>query len=720
MDHLRHGNWPLRINVRVPYIGTEEYDGMSFSNYPQRKGWDKAWLFEHSSYGGRTLEQTAAFLQTWLYFGVLSEVLEIKVDEREFIRDKEITTQELPRYLGDWKNREINLAPNDKIRRQIKIDLCLDEVRIILAEYRRIQYPSPYPEIELSIMVLVEVLDRAKRMILGVSETFELTGWSQEAQKGWGHSTLLEEQMLHSKWCPTTLAMLRHSLGSVSVMYYAHGLEPPHSKSSPNHSKCKGRFCMAEQVDESTYKTRHVEGCLSRRKCLHIGPKLEELEDALSKDSFPLLSTSKEQTVQVVKYRPGMKYVAFSHVWAHGLGNPRRNTLPKCQLLRLQSFVNKIFFKRAGSLFWIDTLCIPVGNEELRRLAIKKMYQTYSAADKVLVLDTDILKCSRKADYFERVMKITSSSWMRRLWTLQEATLAKDLYFQLSDGAMNIKDIETKYENDPESSSLYNPLPETAKQFATTLRILWNSSPEDLITILWKAMQWRATSRISDVSIVLATSFDLDVTDILNVTDPEGRLKSFLKKLDSLPAGLIFVGGRRMTEPGFRWAQNSWMSGQAVAYPDTLLLGGPKGRLTETGLQVTYPGFRIRFASTSVGPRFWLPSTKYLSTWYCITYIADSEDAGPADEWDRISDIFKHGEPAIILSRPHPGETPEIGVLVAIKETLNDRFHAEYLCRVRVSLEGNLQCIRRFKEIFLVSGTPWLEELPPTQRWCLG
>lgn len=36
--------------------------------------------------------------------------------------------------------------------------------------------------------------------------------------------------------------------------------------------------------------------------------------------------------VEVVAHTPDTRYVAISHVWADGLGNPMGNSLPTCQL----------------------------------------------------------------------------------------------------------------------------------------------------------------------------------------------------------------------------------------------------------------------------------------------------------------------------------------------------------------------------------------------------
>lgn len=37
-----------------------------------------------------------------------------------------------------------------------------------------------------------------------------------------------------------------------------------------------------------------------------------------------------------------VRYVAISHIWADGLGNPKENAMPRCQLMLLQAGVNAL------------------------------------------------------------------------------------------------------------------------------------------------------------------------------------------------------------------------------------------------------------------------------------------------------------------------------------------------------------------------------------------
>jgi hypothetical protein len=95
--------------------------------------------------------------------------------------------------------------------------------------------------------------------------------------------------------------------------------------------------------------------------------------------------------------------------------------------------------------FWIDTLCVPVGEKnhypggdtkrDLRKEAIRQMAEIYRQGDRVLVLDSFILTLPRSADVVDKYLRIHLSTWHHRLWTMQEGQLASRLFFQFRDGA---------------------------------------------------------------------------------------------------------------------------------------------------------------------------------------------------------------------------------------------------------------------------------------------
>jgi hypothetical protein len=76
------------------------------------------------------------------------------------------------------------------------------------------------------------------------------------------------------------------------------------------------------------------------------------------------------------------------------MGNPEENSLPECQLSRIQEMVDQVNFPgrepndHVG--FWMDTLCVPVKKEfrSYRDSCIRNMRHIYAATAAVLVLDS--------------------------------------------------------------------------------------------------------------------------------------------------------------------------------------------------------------------------------------------------------------------------------------------------------------------------------------------
>jgi len=84
------------------------------------------------------------------------------------------------------------------------------------------------------------------------------------------------------------------------------------------------------------------------------------------------------------------------------------------------------------------------------------MRRTYESARKVLVLDSELEVASIDTSPEELLMRISCCGWMRRLWTLQEGALAKELFFQFKERAAMIGDLAAEsIKND--SIHLSNP-----------------------------------------------------------------------------------------------------------------------------------------------------------------------------------------------------------------------------------------------------------------------
>jgi len=210
-----------------------------------------------------------------------------------------------------------------------------------------------------------------------------------------------------------------------------------------DHSRCTATACNLYQINNRSYKKQHQEeGCC----CEQLVVKEEDLRGALFKENnFPCLRLKGDLhnlTYEIVEFGTA-PYIAISHVWADGLGNPHVNSLHRCKLHHLRELVNAIEpmptdAEREGPLIWLDTPCCPARNGPGKQIAIEKIRLVYQRAKHVLVLDAGLMAYEARAqDATEVLVRIFTSSWTR-LWTLQEGALAKSLYFQFADIAQSL------------------------------------------------------------------------------------------------------------------------------------------------------------------------------------------------------------------------------------------------------------------------------------------
>jgi len=146
------------------------------------------------------------------------------------------------------------------------------------------------------------------------------------------------------------------------------------------------------------------------------------------------------------------------------------STFPEAPYLRKIRQAGRVHNK---NFFWIDTLCIPLEPLNLRKDAIRRIADVFQKAAQVLVLDNnlqlslhpkstpnieillvgvpEVSEISNISTTDGLLVQLSSSAWMRRLWTFSEGALASELYVKLSDGFLlydnliwqNIRDRES-------------------------------------------------------------------------------------------------------------------------------------------------------------------------------------------------------------------------------------------------------------------------------------
>lgn len=347
-----------------------------------------------------------------------------------------------------------------------------------------------HDSVALAIMVLGETLAAAKRKIV-LSIGVAIRGWQGDEKDGWGRPRYVSSLMVKKNFCPYTRKLLKMQMGSSATLLLAAMDQHSESTDHPDcrddgciHIPASRKSNSEEipatgpQDSKIIYKPQcHLgstggDSC-GDQDCKPIGPNmdtvygiLEELSDRDESRVFPLFYVRRVQgrcQVEVHKWETGypcQRFATISHVWSQGMGNEKENKVKICQLNFLTEQLNALTDldwpttwpqETLSPFFWLDTFAIPVkqqdtdkaedegkqpessngqkkkSREDLRKLAIRQIRHVFVASSHSIVVDKGLCAQKPGRTALEVSVKLLTSSWMRRLWTLQEAFLSKKM-----------------------------------------------------------------------------------------------------------------------------------------------------------------------------------------------------------------------------------------------------------------------------------------------------
>lgn len=171
-------------------------------------------------------------------------------------------------------------------------------------------------------------------------------------------------------WCPSQAAYLEEQFPDLLDVFE----NLPSLRPALDHDKClKYTQCQAIATHISR---KHVCGDGS---CQDVAIAEDELIPILQKGDTPVLyfesmpsrrTPNDEETghdtgprLRVRTRETGDIYIAVSHVWADGLGNPTKNALPSCQIQRLHAHISTLLqMSRAfGTADLVGIACCTAG-----------------------------------------------------------------------------------------------------------------------------------------------------------------------------------------------------------------------------------------------------------------------------------------------------------------------------------------------------------------------
>ena len=640
MEHLSQWDGQTTsIFPAIPYLCQDRYDEGPFLDYPHRSGLprleiDGTFPLPHPLplatqryLKGLRSDELEPFLQNWLFFGLLKEVLGDLYRHEDFVTtslDGEnetaiVTTAVLLSKLEEWEEK---IMQDKYALRTVyeHIAKCLSLTFACLV----IKYPTFDDDLKFQLASVAELLGYAVSKACNVAWTDDpgLTllpiTWGNTINENFRRSVLLKR----SNCCPSQMQMLtEHFRHPQALAFVANCFHDDGFQSHP--AACDGDNCHAGDVVASGQVTRHVSdscGC----KFLHVDENL--LADCLKKGNLPLIrlkidANSDRISIDVVASTDSTSYVALSHVWADGLGNPTATALPRCQLSRVKTLIDNLDFKYLDDsyepedapemLLWCDTLCCPVKSEEAQKMALRQMYRTYDEASLVLVLDRSLISHRVGGmEFDEACVRIATSRWMTRLWTLQEGALPakKDkLWFQFTKTALPYRALYVRLieieRTDIRRRGVVSSVIGRFQTFTSLFNVESSENRGAELNRIMRGLFYRSVTVPFDEPLIIATLLALDLSPIL-ASEPAQRMNVLWRIIGKSPSGIdkqiLFHLGPKTRERGLRWAPQSLLSVDrhfSIPKPGEEEHRGFLGtERNARGLLVELAGFRISIA----------------------------------------------------------------------------------------------------------------------------
>ena len=505
----------------------------------------------------------AASTQSLLTFGLVEAVIEERVPETMLVRKNEsgrlvMTTESLVEIVRVWIDR-IKRSREDVLGPWLdRVHTNLRKAHSLMMEFTKSQFTvfkplgDDAPAMVCLIAMIGEALVNAK-MVFPPGLPQRGFSWSMV----WipHYRDLLRREMVADGWCPFTTEYLV-STCSVSSLKYASECGP--TEDGKQHYDCSAKSCKTYDVDIKNYTPKHAMPCKpshtsSGAACKYSKASLDRVVQYIDEGEIPvitLVTGADEGSVRLDVHRASeAPYVAISHVWADGLGSTTEVGLPICQLRRLSSFASEL---RPGTAFWTDGICVPEA-DKARKKAIGMMACTYREADAVLVLDGGLQLCHAAEPPGVKILRVFTSGWMRRLWTLQEALLAKKLRFLFADAWLMLTDLLPH----PDDMLLYPHLTDLAGDlFRLTKQSSYGAYS---IGDVARSLRWRSTNRPSDETLAIASILGVQASVLVDL-NPEQRMMQLIRDVGKLPRNILFLSGPKLQVPGFYWAPTSFMA----------------------------------------------------------------------------------------------------------------------------------------------------------------
>lgn len=350
MDLLCEPASPATPPRKTPYVCDELWDGGPFKTYPIRKG--RVALIPphlrhflgpgpfaepyHEMLYPTPKEDVQPFLQTWLWFGLLAEMLGLnEISPGVHLIESTIAAEGIRNlyastvYISDNNGKQYISAKEvlnsaQLVAERQKLAPNLQERLIYICDclrYTNFMIPSALnldETVRYSICALGEYFSTGLASVVGMSNPkIEVPNLAFSWHQGYMQSGgAIDKEMLQRGWCPSETEKIRSQFQGLQTMHHISQLQKSNVKQ--DHSNCTRHLCTAFQMDIETYQPSHLSGDCS---CPLI--TIDERATSLilrNTDTYPVLRFDQigdeldNFELVVEPYEPGVPYVALSHV----------------------------------------------------------------------------------------------------------------------------------------------------------------------------------------------------------------------------------------------------------------------------------------------------------------------------------------------------------------------------------------------------------------------
>ncbi|KAL8886247.1 MAG: hypothetical protein Q9192_006516 [Flavoplaca navasiana] len=692
-----------------------------------------------------------------MYFELLQQFLGEPLDVNSLVRKNEtsgsilLDSSIIPELLTRWLARQRGSQQEIQnyigtscggSRRESRVLSLLTEVAFECNKLNTL--PAPAQSTALAIRVLVETLENAIYDLAHV----KVSG-SRDVQR-LEKNHLLEHRFLTNGSCPFQVARLWGQY-SPSTTYYLSSLPRETTFGGVKHDQCDENRCMTTSIDPATYEHRHVDSCSTHDgSCRMVGVSSSEVAACIKRGRISLIgfeeSIDGSLRPKLVESSRGLRYVALSHVWSGGLGNVSMNSMFCCQirklynlLLRLRDEGDDDYDRDVGTrkfpdafrdlrkdlriplpdppvLLWIDTLCVPVGQQhkETRQIAIAQMAQIYVEAQCVLVVDPELEKMNHQSLPDEQLFaNVLCSSWNSRSWTFQEACMARVFYIQFLDGHCVIdkkwhefmEGIEETAQSDTskfdiagqtfgmrevlmaEVSDWFRTMPVMTKVRGYDNRKLMSRSEDwENFARVWNGLRRRSTTKTDDLYGIIAIMVDLSAYEILKL-DPKERMKAILRSQATLPLSLLYRHCDRLRDLDGKllWAP-SGIAG------DRLEMDGGYMCVEENGVVISA---HEPDAARHIWPDAYILSTQGpLPTSFTVRFAQFGHTLSIELYQASSMPIRESTHTWVVLCKETPKQKSAkhmaLGVLLLMRTSERPNIETDYICPLRISINDRI------------------------------